>query len=167
MVESLDKSSLDFDKQICFCTGLREMFEVNYLRAKYNKRSAAPLMPSIFFLHSPLRFSTVVSKVVSTKLFFQMQLVKNVLVYIFGVFTFIFCYCFHEDLIHKIILVSQFLPFICISYPLKVFKSDTGILRKLVFTSHSICFYYKIKTNLGNCISFECNLATMYIQIMF
>ena len=49
MVESLDKSSLDFDKQICFCTGLREMFEVNYLRAKYNKRSAAPLMPSIFF----------------------------------------------------------------------------------------------------------------------
>ena len=77
------------------------------------------------------------------------------------------CYCFHEDLIHKIILISQFLPFIYISYPLKVFKSDTGILRKLVFTSHCICFYYKIKTNLGTWISFECNLATMYLQIMF
>ena len=44
-------------------------------------------------------------------------------------FTFNFCYCFYEDFIHKTILVSQFLPFICFSYPLKIFKSDTGILR--------------------------------------
>ena len=44
MVDSLDKSSLDFDKQICFCTGLREMFQVNYLRGKYNKCSTAPFM---------------------------------------------------------------------------------------------------------------------------
>ena len=54
---------------------------------------------------------------------------KNVLVYVFGVFTFSFSYCFYEGFIHKIILVSQFLPFICISYPLKVFKLGTGILR--------------------------------------
>ena len=33
-----------------------------------------------------------------------------------------------EGFIHKIILADQFLPFICISYPLKVFTSDTGIL---------------------------------------
>ena len=59
------------------------------------------------FLHSPLRFLTVV--------------------YVFGVFS--FCYCFYEGFIHKIILVSQFLLFLCISYPMKVFKSDTGILR--------------------------------------
>ena len=58
-----------------------------------------------------------------------MQFVKNVLVYVFGVFTFSFCYCFYEGFIHKIILVSQFLPFICISYPLKSFKFDTGVLR--------------------------------------
>ena len=58
-----------------------------------------------------------------------MQFVKNVLVYVFGVFTFSFCYCFHEGFIHKIILVSQFLPFVCVSFPLKVFKFDTGILR--------------------------------------
>ena len=58
-----------------------------------------------------------------------MQFVKNVLVYVFGVFTVSFCYSFYEDFIHKIILVSLFLPFICISYPLKVFKFDTGILR--------------------------------------
>ena len=58
-----------------------------------------------------------------------MQFVKNVLVYVFGVFTFSFCYCFYEGFIHRIILVSRFLPYICISYPLKVFKFDTGILR--------------------------------------
>ena len=58
-----------------------------------------------------------------------MQFVKNVTVYVFGVFTFSFCYCLYEGFIQKNILVSRFLPFICISYPLKVFKFDTGILR--------------------------------------
>ena len=58
-----------------------------------------------------------------------MQFVKNVLVYFFGVFTFSFCYSFYESFIHKIILVSLFLSFICISYPFKIFKFDTGILR--------------------------------------
>ena len=47
----------------------------------------------------------------------QDQLVKNVL-YVFGFFSISFCYCFYEGFIHKIILVSRFLPFICISYPL-------------------------------------------------
>ena len=45
------------------------------------------------------------------------------------VFTFSFCYSFDEGFIDKVILVSLFLLFICISYPLKVFKFDTGILR--------------------------------------
>ena len=40
-----------------------------------------------------------------------------------------FCYYFYEGFIHEIVLVSRFLPFTCISYPLKVFKFDTGILR--------------------------------------
>ena len=39
-----------------------------------------------------------------------------------------FCYCFYEGFIPKIVLVSGFLLFICISYLLKVFKFDTGIL---------------------------------------
>ena len=56
-----------------------------------------------------------------------MQFVKNVLVYVFAVFTFSFCYCFYEGFIH--ILVSRFLPFISTCYPLKVFKFGTGILR--------------------------------------
>ena len=58
-----------------------------------------------------------------------MQFVKNVIVFVFGVFTFSFCYCFYEGFIQKIILVSRFLPFICINYLLKVSKFDTGILR--------------------------------------
>ena len=54
MVEShelwtLYKSNLDSDKQLCYCTCLLETFEINYLREKYNKRSAVPLMPSIDF----------------------------------------------------------------------------------------------------------------------
>ena len=108
----MNKSNLDFDKQLCYCACLREMFEVNYLRGKSN-----------------LRFLTVVLKVVLTELFFKMQFVKNVLVYVFGVFTFSFCYSFYEGFTHEIILVSLFLPFICISYPLRIFKFDTGILR--------------------------------------
>ena len=58
-----------------------------------------------------------------------MQFVKNVLIYVFRVFTFSFCCCFYEGFIHKTLLVSQFLHFICISYLLKVFRFETGILR--------------------------------------
>ena len=65
------------------------------------------------------------------ELFSKIKFVKNVLVYIFGVSTFSFCYCFYKGLIPKIILISQFLPSICISYPLKVFRFDTGILLDL------------------------------------
>ena len=46
---TLNKPTLDFDKQLCYCTFLCKMFKVNYLRGKYNKRSAAPLLPSIVF----------------------------------------------------------------------------------------------------------------------
>ena len=38
-----------FDKQLCYCTCLREMFEVSFLRGKYNQRQVAPLVPSIVF----------------------------------------------------------------------------------------------------------------------
>ena len=68
-----------------------------------------------------------------------MQFVKNVLVYVFGVFTFSFCYCFYEGFIHKIILVRKILAFICISYASKVFKFDTGVL-------HDSCAVSLLKT---------------------
>ena len=68
-----------------------------------------------------------------------MQFVRNVLVYVFEVFTFSFWYCFYEGFIHKTILVSWFLPFVCISYPLKVFKFNTGIL-------HDSCAVLLMKT---------------------
>ena len=48
--ETSNKSNLDFDlKQHCYCACLHKMFEVNYLRGKYDKRSTAPLIPSINF----------------------------------------------------------------------------------------------------------------------
>ena len=46
---------------------------------------------------------------------------------------------FYGGFIHKVILVSLFLRFIDISYPLKVFKFDTGILRDL-------CAVFLLKT---------------------
>ena len=46
---TFNESNLYLGKQLCCCTCSREMFEVNYLRGKYDKRSAAPLMPSIVF----------------------------------------------------------------------------------------------------------------------
>ena len=54
-------------------------------------------------------------KVVLTELFIKMQFVKNVLVYVFGVFTFSFCYCFCDGFMPEITLVSQLLSFNCIS----------------------------------------------------
>ena len=105
--ETLNKSILDFDKQLWYCTCLCEMFKLNYFRGSVQQ-----------FWKSYYK-----------KLFFKIQFVKNLLVCVFGVFTFSFCYCFYEGFIHKIILVSRFLLFICISYPLKVFKFDARILR--------------------------------------
>ena len=72
------------------------------------------------------------------ELFFKLQFVKKSFVYVFGVFIFSFCSCFHEGFIHKIILVSRFLP---IKVPLSrlvsairfrlIFKFDTRSLRVL------------------------------------
>ena len=88
-----------------------------------------------------------------------MQFVKNALVYVFGVFAFSFYYSFYEDFIHKIVLVSLFLPFICISHPLKVFKFDTGgILR-------DSCTVLLLKTlsRLPQSVAFLClNLFLMF-----
>ena len=84
-------------------------------------------------------------------MFFKIQFVKNVLVYVFSVFTFSFCYYFYEDFIHKIILVSLSLLFICISYPLKVFKFDTGIFRDSCAVP-----LLKILSRLAQSIAFLC-----------
>ena len=80
-------------------------------------------------LYSPLRRYKKVA--VLKELCYKMQFVKNVL-YTSSAsspLVFFFCYCFYEGFIPKIIPVSWFLLFICISYQLKVFGFDTGILR--------------------------------------
>ena len=76
-----------------------------------------------------------------------MHFVKNVLVYVFGVFTFSFCYCFYEGFIHKIILVSRFLPFNCIGYPFKAFEN---------LRDSSALLLLKISSRLSQSIAFSC-----------
>ena len=100
-----------------------------------------------------------------------MQFVKNVLVYVFGVSTSSFCYSFYQGFIHKIILVSLFLPFICISYPLKVFKFDNGILcdsfavlllKTLSRPPQSVAFLYLILFLMFACNNYPfCSFVVM------
>ena len=67
-----------------------------------------PLCLPLFFVFSSETLNSGI-KAVLMELFFKMQFVKNVLVCVFGVFTFsVFCYCFYEGFIPKIILVSWF-----------------------------------------------------------
>ena len=47
--KTLDKSNLNFDKQLCYCICLCEIFEVNYLRGRYEQ---LPLYLSLFFAFS-------------------------------------------------------------------------------------------------------------------
>ena len=77
--------------------------------------------------------------------------------------TFSFCYCFYKGFIRKFILVSRFLSFISISYSLKVFKFDTGILRgscavpslkTLRRLPQSIAFLYLILFLIFGCNNF-------------
>ena len=85
------------------------MFEVNYLRGKYNEHLAAPLkcLPLFFAFTSEVLKGGM--KGVLTELFFKMEFVKNTLVYVFGVFPFsIFVTVFIEGFIPKIILLSGF-----------------------------------------------------------
>ena len=109
----MNKSNLNFDpfyKQRCYCTCLGEMFEVNYLRRKYNHRLSSSPYAFHCSLNSPLRFLIAVQKFVSTKLFFKMQSVKNVLVYVFGVFTFsMFVTVFTRDLSQKLFYICVIL----------------------------------------------------------
>ena len=70
-----------------------------------------------------------------------MQFVKNVLVYVFGVVTFSFSYCFYEGFIHKIIQVSQFLPFIWISYLLKVWLICSAVTKNFEPSSTRNSFF--------------------------
>ena len=97
------------------------MFEVNYLKEKIISAQQLPLCLPLFFafysevLNSGIGgcFDGVVFQDAVCEEYFGMRL----------------CYYFYEGFIHKIILVSQFLPFICISYLLEVCKFDTGNLR--------------------------------------
>ena len=85
-----------------------------------------PLCLPLFFLFSSEVLNWVIKSCFDGVLF-QDAVCEECFIYLF---TFsVFCYCFYESFIPKIILVSWFLLFICISSLLKVFRFDTRILR--------------------------------------
>ena len=66
-----------------------------------------------------------------------MLFVKNVLVYVFGIFTFsVFGYCFYEDFIPEIILVSWFL----LLFASFIFSKSLDLILKSPVI-HVQCFY--------------------------
>ena len=87
-----------------------------------------PLYPPLFFAFCS-EFLNSGIKSCFDGVVFQDAACEECFSYVFGVFTLGVFYCFYESFIHKIILVIQLLPLICISYPLKVFKFVIGILR--------------------------------------
>ena len=77
-----------------------------------------PLFLPLFFVF----FSEVLNKLLwrikncFDGVVFQDAICEECVIYVLGVFTFsVFCYCFYEGFMPKIILVSWFLLFICIS----------------------------------------------------
>ena len=127
--KSLNKSNLDFVIVLVCMKCLKLItFEKNIISIQQ-----LPLCLPLFCVFSSEVLNSG-KKVVLTELCIKMQFVKNVLVYVFGVFTFSFCYCFCDGFIPEIILESQFLSFSCIncSKPL-----DLILLSSVIYEQHS------------------------------
>ena len=109
-----------------------------------------PLCLLLFFAFSPRVLNSGIKKCFD-RLVFQDAVCEECFSNIFDVSTFTFCYCFYDVFIHKIVLVSRYLLFSSISYPFKVFKFDTEVLR------HS-CAVSSLKTfsRLLQSIAFLC-----------
>ena len=126
----MNKSNLDFDpfdKQLCFWTVCMKSSKLITLEENMIRIQHLPLCLLLFFVFSEVLNSDI--KSCFDRVVFQDVVCEECFIYIFGVFTFsVFCYYFYEGFIPKVILVNWFLLFICISYLLKVFRFDTGIL---------------------------------------
>ena len=126
----MNKSNLDFDpfdKQLCFWTVCMKSSKLITLEENMIRIQHLPLCLLLFFVFSEVLNSDI--KSCFDRVVFQDAVCEECFIYIFGVFTFsVFCYCFYEGFFPKVILVNWFLLFICISYLLKVFRFDTGIL---------------------------------------
>ena len=120
---------MDFDKQLCYCTVCAKSSKSISLEENIISVQHLSLCLLLFFVFSSEVLNSGI-KSCFDRVVFQDAVCEECFIYVFGVFTFsVFCYCFYEGFIPKIILVSWFLLFICISYLLKVFRFDTGILR--------------------------------------
>ena len=128
----MNKSNLDFDpfdKQLCYCAVFAKSSKLIALEEKIISVQHLSLCLLLFFVFSSEVLNSGI-KSCFDGVVFQDAVCEECFIYVFGVFTFsVFCYCFYEGFIPKIILVSWFLLFVCISHLLKVFRFDTGILR--------------------------------------
>ena len=127
----MNKSNLDFDpfdKQLCYCTFCVKSSKLITLEENIISVQHLPLCLLLFFVF-PSEVLNSGIKSCFDGLISQDAVCENCFIYVFGVFIFsVFCYCFYEGLISKIILVSWFLLLIRFSYLLKAFRFDTGIL---------------------------------------
>ena len=149
----MNKSNLDFDpfdKQLCYCAVFAKSSKLIALEEKIISVQHLSLCLLLFFVFSSEVLNSGI-KSCFDGVVFQDAVCEECFIYVFGVFTFsVFCYCFYEGFIPKIILVSWFLLFVCISYLLKDFRFDTGILRDssavlllktLTWLLQSVAFY--------------------------
>ena len=138
----MNKSNLDFDpfdKQLCYYTVCAKSSKLITLVKNIISVQHLHLCLLLFFVFSSEVLNSSI-KICFDGVVFQDANCEERFIYAFGAFTFnVFCYCFYEGFIPKIILVSWFLLFICISYLLKVFRFDTGIL-------HDSCAVLLLKT---------------------
>ena len=130
----MNKPNLDvdpFDKQLCYCTVCAKSAKLITLEENIISVQQLPLCLPLFFVFSSEVLNSGMKSCFDGDVF-QDAVCEECFIYVFGVFTFsVFCYCFYEGFIRKIILVSWFLLFICISFLLKIFRFDTGIFRAL------------------------------------
>ena len=135
----MNKSNLDFDpfdKQFCYCIVCTKSSKLE--EDIFSIQQLLLCLPLFFVFSSEALNSGI--KSCFDGVVFQDVVCEECFIYIFRVFTFsVFCYCFYEGFIPKIILVSWFLLFICICYLLKVFRFDTWIF-------HDSCAVLLLKT---------------------
>ena len=114
------KSNLDsdpFDKELCYCTVYAKCLKLITLEENKISIKQLPLCLPLFLVFSAEVVNSGIKSCFDGVVFQDAACEECFSICLLSVFTFsIFViYCFYEGLIPKIILVSGFVPFICIS----------------------------------------------------
>ena len=100
-------SNLDFDpfdEQLCYCTVCAKSSKSITLKENIISVQHLPLCLPLFFVFSSEVLNNGIKRCFDGVVF-QDAVCEECFIYAFGVFTFsVFCYCFYEDFIRKIIL---------------------------------------------------------------